>query len=241
MTAHPLGERLFCRYAFSPNDLGYCGPAGAAGIRAVAAGEEPAFDVREVAKGFSGAWVYQVIVGRMLGLDPLDAEVVRGYWTGNAATAAIDRTEFWDRLIAVIGPRASAYWKHLDASLAPEATPSHAFHVLGVYPWSRLLDLGRPEPAGVLRDCCVRPATVTGVGEALTLEALDLVQDGVRLRWEPAELTAPALFDRDLAVGDQVAVHWGSVCDRLTPEESATLTGSLHEQVDRTNARHGHP
>ena len=234
---HTPGERLFARYAYSPNELGYCGPAGAAGLAAVARGEEIEFDVPDVASHFSGAWVYQVIIGRLLGLDPLDETVVRGYWTGNTATAGIDRAAFWDRLIAVIGPRAGAYWKHLGPSLAPEAAPSHAFHVLGVYPWSRLLDMGRPEPIGVLGDCCVRPATVTAVGPSLTLATAALVGDGKGVRWEETAFDAPALFDRDLAVGDRVAVHWGSVCDRLTEGEFTVLSEGLADQTDRLNAR----
>jgi len=39
---HTSGERLFARYAFSPNDLGFCGPAGAGALAGVARGEDVA-------------------------------------------------------------------------------------------------------------------------------------------------------------------------------------------------------
>ncbi|QWT23119.1 hypothetical protein KPL76_10195 [Subtercola sp. PAMC28395] len=237
---HTRGEQLFGRYAYSPNELGYCGPAGAAGLAAVARGENAAVDVRGVASRFSGAWAYQVVIADMLGLDPLDAEVVRGYWTGTAATAALDRQEFWARLLAVIGPQAGSYWKHLDAALAVEAAPNHAFHVLGVYPWTRLLTTGRPEPVQVIDSCCIRPATVVGFADEglVEVEAASLrFTDGV-LSFDTVSTTrVESLFVPDLAVGERVALHWGAICDRLTSEEASLLGVQLGDQVRRVNAR----
>lgn len=237
---HSRGEQLFGRYAYSPNELGYCGPAGAESLAAVARGEAIDFDVRRVASRFSGAWAYQVVIGGMLGLDPLDEEVVRGYWTGTPATTALDRAEFWRRLLGVIGPQAASYWKYLDDRLAPEVAPSHAFHVLGVYPWTRLLATGRPEPVEVIDSCCIRPATVTAVGPDGSVEV-----DSATLRFGEGRLAVetdraagiPSLFIGDLAVGDKVALHWGAVCDRLSIAEAATLSDQLAEQVDRVNLR----
>ncbi|UQE76480.1 DUF6390 family protein [Gordonia sp. PP30] len=237
--AHPEGERLFCRYAYSPNELGYCGPAGARTLAEVAQGRAVRARVRPLAMQFSGAWVYQEIIGDMLGRDPLDVEVVRGYWTGNTEVAAIDRSVFWKQLLSVIGPRAGAYWQYLDDSLASEAAPSHAFHVLGVYPWSRLLSTGRPEPLHVLNSCCVRPADVLAVeGDRLVVEGRELVRDHSAVRFSTVRRqTVTALFDKDIEEGETVALHWGSACDRLTVDEAAVLTDSLDEQVDRLNSR----
>jgi len=239
-TQHSPGEVLFGRYAFSPNELGYCGPAGAQALAAVARRESIDFDVRRVASRFSGAWAYQVVIAGMLGLDPLDAEVVRGYWTGNAASAGLDRREFWDRLIAVIGPQAGSYWKHLDDRLAVEAAPSHAFHVLGVYPWTRLLATGRPEPVDVIDSCCIRPGRVVAVGAdgRVEVESNELRFGDGRLSLESAEPKfVESLFVPDLAVGDRVALHWGAVCDRLTAAEALVLSDQLGEQVERVNVR----
>ncbi len=233
------GERSFARYAWSPNELGYCGPAGAATLAAAARGESIDADVRSIASQFSGAWVYQVIIARMLGADPLDPDVVRGYWTGTAATEALDREEFWSRLVAVIGPRAGAYWRHLDDALAVEASASHAFHVLGVYPWTRLLDSGMPEPLGVLNSCCIRPGIVVAhEGDGLLVEADELVHHDGRLRWvAAAPVTVPAPFDSDLAVGETVALHWGAACDRLTDDEAGILKDRLLRQADFVGRR----
>jgi hypothetical protein len=233
------GARLFSRYACQPNELGYCGPAEAAYLRQVAAGQAEPAGVRPLARQFSGAWIYQQVIAEMSGLDPLDEAVVRGYWTGNALTAGLDRAEFWARLRAAIPARASEYWRHLNDDLAPEAAPGHAFHVLGVYPWTRLLATGRPEPVEVLTNCLIRIGQVLegcprGGTARVAARALSRVAPG--LRWVPVQIEVRAPFD-DLMAGHLVAIHWNTACDILTPEQADTLVETVAWQTERTNQR----
>ncbi len=82
-------HRLFAQYAHAPNALGYCGPADAAALRAVACGAGADVDVRRWPR-FSGAWPYQEVIAELAGIDdPLDERVVRAYWTGNELTDAV--------------------------------------------------------------------------------------------------------------------------------------------------------
>jgi hypothetical protein len=232
------GAQLFCRYAYSPNELGFCGPSGAEYLAQVARGEASPEGVRPIARQFSGAWVYQRVIGDLLGLDALDETVVRGYWTGNAEVAGIDREAFWQKLIAIIGPEAGMYWKHLNDSLAPEANPSHAFHVLGVYPWTRLLGTGRPEPLTVLNGCLIRPGTVLeAIDGNYRVATRELVYSDGQLHWQDAETQIPALFDKDLPDGTAVAIHWNGICDLLSVEQTARLNTALDTQVGLTNQR----
>lgn len=228
----PPGHRLFAQYAHAPNALGYCGPTGSAAL------------VAAVAQRFSGAWPYQRLLATMAGVDdPLDAAVVRGYWTGNALSDAVDRSEFGERLIAELATQAGHYWTHLNHELLPEAAPNHAFHVLGVYPWSRLLGVG-PEPLGVLESC--------RIGWALVEEVLtdELVVTGPQLEYDAGTDVAPAVlrlgqpatrrigyrldgrpFVEGLVPGDTVAVHWDFACDRLSADQATALTVQTTHQL----------
>lgn len=233
------GLRQFSRYACSPNELGYCGPDVASAFEDVARGREVSIDLRHAATQFSGVWIYLTILGKLLDRDPLDPELVRGYWIGNDLVDSVDRNMFWNELISVIGARAGSYWKHLDDSLRNEAAPTHVFHVLGVYPWTRLLSTGRPEPVVVLSSCCILPGVVTAIGDGVAdVDATTFTwQQGALVLGEESLPAVPISFGDDLEVGQSVALHWRGICDRLTPDEADRLKRDLERQLGFVNAR----
>jgi hypothetical protein len=233
------GECLFARYAHAPNSLGYCGPEAADGLLRGARGEHPDLDVRGVARRFSGAWPYQEVVAQLSGLDPMDAEVVRAYWTGNEVTRRIDPAGFGAALLERIRPQAGHYWAHLTEDLLREAAPTHAFHVLAVYPWSRMLSLERPEPLEVLESCRIGWGTVVAAaGDSVQVEHSSLTYDGeLRLGSPKVGTVRDEKFAGTLQPGDRVALHWGRVCDRLTEEEAAQLEYWTHRQLELSNPR----
>ena len=241
----PRGHRLFAQYAHAPNALGYCGPAGADALRAVASGGGAEVDVASLAREFSGAWPYQQVLAELVGIeDALDERVVRAYWTGNELTDQVGNIRFGRALLDRIGPQASHYWGHLSEDLLAEAAPTHAFHVFGVYPWSRLLETGRPEPLQVLDSCRIGWAEVVAVEpETLLVRMRHLTyDDGVLALGSEVEervghrVDGVGFIDR-VGPGDQVAVHWSFACDLLTEEERAHLERWTEWQLSATRLR----
>ena len=241
----PRGHRLFAQYAHAPNALGYCGPQGAAALRAVASGAGAEVDVPSLARRFSGAWPYQQVLAELAGIDdPLDERVVRAYWTGNELTDSVGNVRFGTALLERIRPQAGHYWDHLSEDLLAEAAPTHAFHVFGVYPWSRLLGTGLPEPLNVLDSCRIGWAEVIAMeGEHLLVRMRHLSYDGGVLALGPAveeriwHRIEGATFIDSVGPGDHVAVHWRFACDRLTEEEVATLDRWTRWQLDAMRLR----
>lgn len=240
------GERLFARYAHAPNALGYCGPATAAVLEQVACGSGAGVDVRRLARQFSGAWPYQVMIAELAGagVDPLSEQVGRAYWTGSELTHRVDARRLGELLLERFAGQAGHYWSHLSVELLEEVTPTHAFHVLGVYPWSRLLPSGRPEPLHVLDSCRIRCGEVLDVDDDGALVRTDtLTWDGrvlgvSGLRDERVNRRAPAgTFTDALHPGERVAIHWGFACDRLTGSQSEELLGWTERQIELTNIR----
>ena len=134
---------MFARYAHAPNALGYCGPPLGATLR-----DGSVEDVRLAATKFSGAWPYLRVLSVLTGIaDPLDYRLVESYWLGGGVGANLDAGEFFDALLAIIGPQAGRYWSHLTPDLACEAAGNHCFHVFGVYPWTRFLAAGHGRAA----------------------------------------------------------------------------------------------
>lgn len=240
------GAVLFARYAYAPNELGYCGPADAAALFELGVNGRTDADVASIAQRFSGAWPYASLLAELSGIgDPLDEQVMRAYWTGGELLDRIDHEAFAVKLLDYISSMAGHYWAHVTRDLLPEAAPTHGFHVFGVYPWSRLL-LGDTtgQPLHVLDSCRIRWGQVVGSDKTHVLVRSQ------RLGWDGAQLTleseAEELVRRvidgrgfvgDPKPGEWLALHWDWVCDRLTELERDELESRTRRQLARTNER----
>ncbi|OBC08912.1 hypothetical protein A5784_05830 [Mycobacterium sp. 852013-50091_SCH5140682] len=245
MTAADLtntrGAEMFARYAHAPNQLGYCGP------QQFELSERGRDEIEDAARQFTGAWPYLEVMSTMTGIpDRLDYRLVESYWLGGGIGAELDAHAFADALLKFIAPQAGHYWAHLNAELAGEAAPNHCFHVFGVYPWSRLLGAGAVEyPLFVLDSCRISWGTV------LSTDRVTAIVSTQPLSWQPQKLSlsppqtrrvdmsTDATRGLTVAPGDLVAVHWGRICDRLTPRQVARLKDSMDRQLQATNRRLG--
>jgi hypothetical protein len=240
-TNDTTGAEMFARYAYAPNALGYCGPPLGATLR-----DGSVDEVRRAATKFSGAWPYLRVLSELTGIaDPLDYRLVEAYWLGGGVGAGLDAGEFFDALLAIIAPQAGHYWSHLTPDLACEAAGNHCFHVFGVYPWTRFLGRGMDEhPLGVLDNCRITWGTVI----SRTAHNVEIMCQ--KLLWDGEALTlsepSPRLLDvwadgysavPDVAVGDEVAVHWGRLCGRLQREQVGSLAESTYRQLRVTSRR----
>ena len=232
---------MFARYAYAPNALGYCGPPLGATLR-----DGTVDDVRVAATKFTGAWPYLQVLSKMTGIaDPLDYRLVESYWVGGGVGADLDAGEFVDELLAIIGPQAGRYWSHLGPELVCEAAANHCFHVFGVYPWSRLLGRGLDEhPMSVLENCRITWGTVLSRdGDDVEVSCRTLIWDGEALELsEPSPRRLEVWADGysavpNVAVGDDVAIHWGRLCGRLGAEQIRALADSTARQLAVTNQR----
>lgn len=219
------GARIFARYAFPPNELGYCGPSGARAMLVPGAEEE----IERRARQFEGAWVYLEFLAEAMGEpDPLASAVVKAYWLGSDVIAHLPTKTLLDRLLRRFGEQPGGTWREAKG----RARAHHSFQVYEVYPWAAMLQQGlAPGPAvGVLDGCRIRSGTVTSVdGEWVTVQASQLGWDGRSLTpGEPVLSRARWSIDGDSMVdppgeGDLVSLHWDWVCDVITPQEEAQI------------------
>lgn len=221
------GAALFARYAFPPNELGYCGPDGAhVLLEHGASGGEDA-DVAQRARQFDGAWPYLEIIAAAAGLaDPLDHRVVEAYWIGNELLELVDP-------VGCLAELRSRFAGQVTSALetAAGAVPHHSFHVFAVYPWVGMLGRGNDAVAlSVLEQCRIRWGTVSAVdaeratvrSEPLMVVEGELVlgparEESVRWAAEGSSLVAQPVE------GDVVALHWDWLCDTLDPAQVGAL------------------
>lgn len=216
------GALRFARYAYPPNELGYCGPDGAPEMLVPGATAE----IERRARLFDGAWVYLEYLAGALGIDdPLSEPVVEAYWIGSDLLDAVDPAAFVEHLEVAFDGQVGGTWRES----ATRARAHHSYQVFDVYPWAAMLLRGLPpDPAvSVLDRCRIRIGVVIEVdgewvlvmsnlltwdGESLTPSSLQVE----RARWsvDGHSLLSPP------AVGDTVALHWDWVCDVLTTDQA---------------------
>ncbi|HTT15324.1 MAG TPA: DUF6390 family protein [Thermoplasmata archaeon] len=221
------GVSLGARFSLATSRLQYCGPDGADRLlyRAATTPDGHA-EARNALAQFEALYPYLELIGAKHGLDPFDARVVGAYWLGNDLLDPFERADFvrlLDRLVQRGLPRALA--RRLADHLPARPLPHHAFHV-------SFVGVGNvtghvPTTLANMQSC--RPAwgpVVARDARSITLDLAPLEWDGRRLSLGAPQ---PASFERDpgllpeLAVGDEVAVHWRTAGLRLTGEQVDAL------------------
>jgi hypothetical protein len=242
----PAGLAMFARYAFPPNERGYCGPDDHGyGLRNAATATPD--DVANLAQKFSGAWPYlEFIAGETGNRDPLDRSVTEAYWLGFGVIDDIDLAANGAALIGRLGPQAGWTLDHLDGAIDAGARPHHGFHVFEVYPWTGLLSTGRPEPLRILDQCRIRWGRVVSVDtDTVVVRSRPLTWDGDTLGLGSPRLESVRLEEGGLSLrtipepGEWVALHWDWLCDRLSPTHLDALRRSTRRQLETTNRRFG--
>lgn len=238
------GPLLFARYAYPPNELGFCGPEAPHQLLELVSGAVDDGGLRELARGFAGAWPYLELIAAANGIgDPLDVRVVEAYWIGNVLLDRVPLSMMGGSLEDRFRARAGRSWSQL-AEVIPGAQPHHSFHVFGVYPWLGLLRAGRvDEPLRVLDRCRVRWGRVVDVvGDRAVVRSRPLEWDGRVLREGTPDLEQVVVAMDGLGLagplrpGDWCSLHWDWVCERLSPRRLAALRYRTGRQLAAVNA-----
>jgi hypothetical protein len=233
----PPGHALFARYAFPPNELGYCGPADA-GV--LLRGDNPSA-VATAAREFDGTWPYlRAIADAAAIADPLDPEVMASYWIGGPLLDRLDPRRLLDTLCSAFTGQVTGLLAEIDQPAGVLA--HHSFHVFVVYPWVRFLDRDAATALQVLQNCRIRWGTVESLEvDHLVMRSHPLAYDGGvlaleepvadRVRWRKAGVSLIAAP----RPGDTVAAHWDWICDVLTDTATAALAAATQRTLDLVN------
>jgi hypothetical protein len=236
------GASLFARYAFPPNELGYCGPADQEWERDLE-GDPHAAERDHIVRQFDGAWPYLEFIGGYRRMDPLDPRVVEAYWLGNELLDGIDMLVWGNAIEERFRYRAGSEWSAMENSIVG-GRPTHAYHVFCVYPWAGLLRSGHTDQAlHVIDRCRIRWGTVEDVGrDRVMVASQPLIWDGSTLTLGPAVLESVRFRTghSPLRVGSAVSLHWDYVCDVIGTAQSASIARETSRHLAIVNAEQKH-
>ena len=222
------GSLRFIRYAFMPNRLRYCG--GDNNRTLFEYGIENTTDggLSPLLRRFTGALPYLQLIARANGIaDPFDPRVVEAYWIGNQLLDHVEVRQLYDHLLDRFGKQLQGRTRELVLGKAPTgARPHHSFHVLDVH--SRVGEL--EHSLQTLDGCRVSWGRVLAVdGAELLVERQPLVLEQGKLGLGEAQRTRMVRqvdgrgFADAAEVGDWVSLHWGWVCEVLTPHQQVNV------------------
>ena len=238
------GPTLFARFAYPPNELGYCGPDDHAGMLEYASSGVVDGGLRQLAAGFEGAWPYlELIAGCNHVADPLDPRVVEAYWLGNSLVDGVTPDALWRHVEDRFRRRVGLGWSVVGEAMDLSARPTHAFHVFAMYPHVGLLRGGAADAAlGVLDRCRIRWGQVVEVeGTSVVVRSRPLVFDGRSLALGAERVETARWGERGLglvpapAPGTWVAMHWDWVCATLDRRQCTRLRHHTLAELDRAN------
>lgn len=243
MLAQPTtidGTSRFIRYAFMPNRLHYCGGDNNSVIfdYAVEGVREPPLET--MLRKFTGAMPYLSLIARSNGIaDPFDERVVEAYWIGNDLLAGVEVRQLHDALSERFSKQLQGKTREWLLVKAPAgARPHHNFHVFDVH--SRVGEL--EHSLDTMDNCRISWARVVrDEGSELGVERQPLVLAGGKLVLGPArqERAVRQVEGRGFAdgatVGDWVALHWGWVCEVITPLQQRNLARYTDDHIRLAN------
>ncbi len=234
------GSLRFIRYAFMPNRLRYCG--GDENRTLFEYGIEHVVDggLDPLLRKFTGALPYLQLIARANAIrDPFDDRVVEAYWLGNELLVGVEVRQLYDALNERFGKQLQGRTRDWVLAKAPAgARPHHNFHVFDVH--SRVGQLENTlETMDQCRVSWGRVARVDGSELVVERPPLVLVEGKLALGPPQTVRTVRQIEGRgfaDMAApGDWVSLHWGWVCEVLTPRQQAHLARYTHDHIRLAN------
>lgn len=221
------GLRLFARFAFMPNHLGYCGGNVAAALLASMQADAADDGLRRHLRTFAAAYPYLELIAECNAIpDPFDRRVVEAYWIGNDLLEHVD----WARYAAHLHERFRRQVRPsaLDLLAGKPSAGARAHHAFHVFDVSRRT--GLPQGDAALDLCRIGWGTITAVepGAFVVDYRPVCIREG-RLAFGDLQPTrvlralGDDTFLEGASPGDVVAFHWRWACVLLEPEHVAAL------------------
>lgn len=232
------------RYGFGPNKLHLCGPDANREVLAYieAGASDPGLE--HILTGFKTLYPYLQEISRANHIaDPFDDRVVEAYWIGNELLQSIPAQQFFKHLRDNLDLKRKYGPKEFDelvGKLPKGAHMHHSFHVLNAY--KRTGHDAKLHTLESMDACRVSWGKITEIeGHKITILRQSLIQENRKLAMGQEETTTimrrleeDSTLD-DLAIGDLVSMHWGVICEIITPRDVQWLQQYTQESIQLSN------
>lgn len=246
------GLILFCKYAFPPNRLQYCGPQETKTLFELLREKSYSKELKNLALHFEGAVPYLKLIAQTNKIkDIFDWKVVEAYWLGNELLKNVEISKLHRHIEERFRKRIKIReWRWLELQPIKGAKPFHGFHVFDIYRQIGLLRSGTGNKIietmdncrigwGKIKNISLNPpgggSEKLSFGNAL-VEYFPLEFNNLgKLQLGKKILKNFCLIDTSLREGDNVSLHWNFICDKLTPRQKQNLIYWTNYHLNLTN------
>jgi hypothetical protein len=222
------GQLRFIHYAFMPNRLQYCGGDDNRTLLEYGMAQVVDAGLTPLLRRFTGALPYLQLIARTNGIsDPFDSRVVEAYWLGNELLEHVEVRQLYDSLAERFGKQLEGRAREWVLGKAPAgARPHHNFHVFDIH--SRVGEISNTlETMDQCRISAGKVLTVEGAELVVERQPILLVEGKLALgtaeRTRVVRQVESHGFADAAVPGDWVALHWGWVCEVISPRQAANL------------------
>jgi hypothetical protein len=243
------GLVLFCKYAFPPNRLQYCGPEESKTLfELLIYGDHPN-ELKNLALHFEGAIPYFKLIAQANKIkDFLDERVVEAYWLGNDLLKNIKIGQLHQHIEERFRKKTKIKeWRWLELQPVKGAKPFHGFHVFDIYRQIGLIRSGgKDKVLDTMDKCRIGWGKIKNInlknnpkefsfGNAI-VEYFPLKFNNLgKLQLGEKTLKSFYLIDTLLKENDDVSLHWDFICDKLTPRQKQNLIYWTNYHLNLTN------
>lgn len=203
-------------YAFAPNFYKYCGPDKNQELKGYLQTKTSDAGLKVLLNDFSALHPYLQLIAHNNGIaDEFDDRVVEAYWLGNEMLDGVSMKGFFEHIKKRL-PVKELRW--FEAKLQPGAKPNHQFHVFNFI--NRTGHRQISHTVETMDQCRISWGRVLPGGKVTTQK---LVYRHGRLRLVPAVKEYKNLT-KEFKPSDLVTLHWGWVCEKISPQQVKKLT-----------------
>jgi len=243
------GLVLFCKYAFPPNRLQYCGPQETKTLFELLTEKSHFKELKNLALHFEGAVPYLRLISQANKIkDIFDWKVVEAYWLGNELLKNVEISKLHRLIEERFKKRIKIKeWHWLELQPIKGAKPFHGFHVFDIYRQIGLLKSGgRDKIIETMDNCRIGWGKIKNI--SFKNEPREMALGNALVEYNPLEfndfgklqlgkkfLKNFYLIDASLKENDEVSLHWNFICDKLTPRQKQNLIYWTNYHLDLAN------
>ena len=210
------------KYAFSPNQLGYCGPDKNRDLFEYCQTQTTDAGLNNILTDFQTLYPYLSFIAKENQLqNPFSQAVVDAYWLGNNLLDGITLSDFYQHLTDNLQLKKKLSKKLFNlvfANFKKPATPHHNFHVFNI--WQRTGNLTTLHTIETMDKCRISWAKVKRIlptGYEINYQPLTVNRLTSQLNLAtPAKKIVVKGFVDQAKIGDWISLHWEWPCEILT-------------------------